>query len=522
MNTKNKSKLLIKNSKTKLKQICFIINLQKKVIKMNIQKLIRHYILGDPFYINRTKLINLLESNSRFLILIAVFSFIIFLFLIFGIFRNKIHLFQVVFFLFFTAILFQKIHKTRFYILHRNMKKTNNNFKESLLYENWRSIEQSFLIRFFNKNLSNEDSKESSNEESSTKTIINIFLERVKKKLLELRDTDKLYNEYLRDQNKLRDDILINFEKFKYEFMRFANEIKEFDKKLVDHDIVMDLYLKSLNDLETELQSRFVLRNTNVRVEFVEKKQFSSFEKNMKNLDVLEIYILIQAIFGILIFIFMIAKVDFSFKFVLMIFICVDILWGIMCMLYAHSLENTCKKMEIPECNTKSTDLDEIIQFLAENEPVNDDIDFLEKKFNQIVNNTKQKTDLIEIFLRNSILSHVNKKINVFEDLFKKMKFLEIQNKRIEKIRVILDKIKYKIENIEIEKLMNIYKEYSIIYNFFREEKENIRFSATKSKKVNLCRISIRNICNSVVFYDELYGILIIGGIIFGFWFSIY
>lgn len=714
---------------------------------MNIKRSFRIFILGAPFYFQKEKMFEVVNNNSRLmalLILLFVFSIV---FLLFWIFSPKLGVYQVVFLMFFTAVLFQRIqilkigirredvnprkqpgwqYKTSSHRLYNYLKGWLNTKKSNMGNEqkkNRNKPSKSENGIYLSENNDQKDSDSSENSSAKLEPSALHFLQKMKTKLLDLKQANLQYTSFLNYQSKIRSELMSLFENFKSEFLKYREESREMEDLFVDRDIVLDLYVNGLFDLEKALKSQFILQNVAIVPDFRSKTNSTAYTKNsLSNLKYLEVFLVIEGIFAVFTFLALVYNMRLGLKIFIQLFTVMNVIWAVICMFYAHSLEKSKIELDIPECKSKSADLREIKLYLSNNDElnvfdnpeklknkkdvvfintnfkdgnarkledreneikeknhsdnedrknsvtnenkeneenikvinvikgvdvikdksgtnvilsktdtdnikykgikkdamnnendmvllkdsdekgvstykndmgaINDDnkdddnkdddkadddnkdddkkfynkakyiiadkddksarkekkilkddkaikrsgsnkqnptgnknndnkteLKFIEDRISQIQSSTNKKIEFIETFLKNLTTNSIQKKIAIFEDLLKKTKYLEIKNSRIEQMRNIIDRLKYKIETLDVSKIMDVYKKYIVLYDFLENESSELKFIVNTGKKgSSLCIIGLDKIKKNIDIYDELYFLLLIGGLVLGIW----
>ncbi|KAG0436109.1 hypothetical protein DMUE_4384 [Dictyocoela muelleri] len=594
---------------------------------MNLKKSFRIFILSSPFYFQKEKIIEIVKTNPKLMILLIIICTFSLIFLLFGTFRSKLSIYQIIFLMFFTALLFQRVqflkkelvgniekdaNKDKFRNKYQsisqrvynyfNSKLKNDQFKNDQ-FKNDQFKNDQFKNDQFNHDIDVDDTKETSS--TSNELTATHFLQKMKIKLLDLKEANIKYNSFLNYQSKIRNDLMNLFEKFKSEFLMYREDVRIIEQKFVDRDIVLDLYVNSLSDLEKSLKSQFILQNLFVKNNFRKpKKGKLGVQDDLNNLKFLEVYLILEGLFSVIALIIYIYDIRAGMNFLIQLFMVMNFIWSIIILFYAHSLHKSIIELDIPECNSKLTDLHEIKLYLSNDEEINgiknseksknkkalftifgnkdvveiknnvegindgndkdknhkdkndnkkdkdkndnnndnkdkrdndkepnikidniqndnnqNEIKFIENRIKQILKLTDEKIKFIETFLKNLTMNPISKKIAIFEDLLKKSKYLEDDNdnQRIEEMRNIIDKLKYKIENLDISKILSVFKNYVAINDFFKNEIDELRFVVNrKNNGFSLCSIGIKRIKRCVDVYDEIYFLLFFGSLVMG------
>ncbi|TBU06169.1 hypothetical protein CWI36_0501p0010 [Hamiltosporidium magnivora] len=211
----------------------------------------------------------------------------------------------------------------------------------------------------------------------------------------------------------------------------------------------------------------------------------------------MESYLVVQGICVFLIFILTICQfydLIFIFKIILIIFLIGDIFFGIPTLIYSQVISKDIETKNIPQCKEDfNFKIDGLVALLESNLGVkNSDpskqVEFIQNQFKSIADYEKKVAANIETFIQSSLDNKSLQKINVFDNLLRKFKFIEsdfdtLMDNKVDKnvyydiifkLKRYLEKIKNNIFSLEKSKALELYKNVSQLEYFFRTESEDV------------------------------------------------
>lgn len=265
------------------------------------------------------------------------------------------------------------------------------------------------------------------------------------------------------------------------------------------------------------------------------KTQFDLQET--ENLVKIQIFMIIQGLICLTIFIFMICNLlDIIplFKLILLVILIGNVFIGIVSMIYAQALAKKCLLMDVPYCHKKNLfDVEEIVDLLNEQQETNkrDAITFIERKFEENYNQMDIIVDKLQKYMEGSD-SRIIHKIDVFRNMLNKLLFIETQFPQPNKLYVpvyamkrFLEDLQQQLSEISYPALFPIYRNFLECKFFFEREKGNVKIRVDNFLKLNMkrkedkandeCKKRIRKICKAKKDYEELAFALICFGMIF-------
>ncbi|KAF7684793.1 hypothetical protein TCON_0032 [Astathelohania contejeani] len=268
-----------------------------------------------------------------------------------------------------------------------------------------------------------------------------------------------------------------------------------------------------------------------------------------KNIDNIEIILVIQAILCLLLFVIQLCeltKFTFFFKFLILICLFGNIILGIVTMIYGQILEKSCINKEIPDCakdsNLRIAGIIHILKKSLNIDPAKgneDQVKLVQTEFKKIAYDADSIMKEMKKYIEESVSDVVFQKIMVFEDMFRKIDYLNpdfdtLMGNKVKKddyynlildMRRMLERIKVNVKKINTGKIIDIYKNFAQLQFFFLNESANISQNIKSiiasdaknvlAKKKIKCEKSVEMVCRGFELHDTLYATLIIVGGIF-------
>ncbi|EPR79249.1 hypothetical protein SLOPH_1695 [Spraguea lophii 42_110] len=419
-----------------------------------------------------------------------------------------------------------------------------------------------------------------------TKKYISILKERIQ----HTQKTEIEYNKYLDDLKSNKKILAESYNKMIKTFDELNTVSKPIYDDLIAVDIVIPVYFNIAKDLGGEIINRFtfeevkniketkstqevnVLGNNSDAIaasqksglyvqtifedlhnksDIVSKSILNEKEKDVKNsipfLERLQNLLIIQGILCFVVFLLYLFEFKETIKpvkLIIHIFLFINILVGILSLIFSQSIAKKCIKKDFKSCKfSPELDLEEISGLLGKNINTSQShqqmLDFIKNEFIKSSEVLSRRMKRFENHLGIVIQNHIEQKISILENFTRKVLFLEdtfddIIKKTVDKkefydkiylIRGDLYKLKTNMSKIDTNTIISLYNNMMQDNYFFSTEKDNVieniinleknENNQIERKLNNKCKESLDKICDAKEQMDQIGMIMIVFGLLF-------
>ncbi|EJW04070.1 hypothetical protein EDEG_01646 [Edhazardia aedis USNM 41457] len=277
--------------------------------------------------------------------------------------------------------------------------------------------------------------------------------------------------------------------------------------------------------------------NNNIIKSFNDEKEFAAYIRNTQYIEILsivEILIILCAILSILLSLYVIT---FYTKLAFLVLLFFQFMLSVFSMFYANELQHRCEQKDTTACKDQSQSVASDVLSMLGLQNNDKNIDHIKIEMSKIADNAKTEKEKLKKFIINLSENSIFEKLELFQNTFKKIDFVKndfdnimngkvdkkIYFQKIDKMKVILEKIHDIINKISISDYLNLSESYSKIYWFFNEEgsqiAEKILMFASeeekmkKSSKFKLCMFEVTKMCKSSELVDYLSVVMILSSV---------